>query len=100
MIIGVGLVAVLPAVVWPVGPLRAAPRLFQAVRWILIATVVTVALADLYRIGPDRDAPKMRWVSVDAVVATVLWLVASIGFSVDVSHSATMRTQARDDRYR
>ncbi len=99
MIIGVGLVAVLPAVVGQSdlsGPLR---WLFQAVRWILIATVVTVALAVLYRIGPDRD-PKMRWVSVGAVVATVLWLVASIGFSVYVSTFGNYAHAARDDRYR
>jgi len=47
--------------------------------------VVTVALALLYRIAPHRDAPKVRWVSVGAAAATLLWLLASIGFSVYVS---------------
>jgi membrane protein len=64
------------------GPLR---WLLELVRWLLIAVMVTVALAVLYRIGPDRDAPKIRWVSVGAVIATVLWLVASLGFSFYVS---------------
>ncbi len=85
MLIVFGLVAVLPALVGQLdlaGPLR---WLLEIVRWILVAGFVTVALAVLYRIGPDRDAPKMRWVSVGAVVATVLWLVASIGFSVYVA---------------
>ena len=63
--------------------------LLQAARWVLIAVVVSVALAVLYRVAPDRDAPKMRWVSVGAVVATVLWLIASIGFSIYVAASAT-----------
>ena len=51
----------------------------------LVAVLVTAALAVLYRIAPDRDAPKMRWVSVGAALATVLWLLASIGFSIYVS---------------
>ena len=59
--------------------------LLQAARWILLVVLVTVALAVLYRVAPDRDAPKMRWVSVGAGAATVLWLIASIGFSVYVS---------------
>ena len=54
----------------------------QVVRWMLTRALVTVALAVLYRVAPDRDAPKMRWVSVGAAVATVLWLVASAGFSI------------------
>ena len=29
--------------------------------------IVSVALAVIYRVGPDRDAPKIRWVSVGAV---------------------------------
>jgi membrane protein len=60
--------------------------LLQVVRWVLIAVLVTIALAVLYRVAPDRDAPKMRWVSVGAGVATVLWLVASAGFSIYVAN--------------
>jgi membrane protein len=59
--------------------------LLTIVRWVLIAVLVAAALAVLYRVAPDRDAPKMRWVSVGAVVATVLWLLASAGFSLYVS---------------
>jgi membrane protein len=59
--------------------------LLQAARWILLVIVLTAALAILYRLAPDRDAPKMRWVSVGAAVATVLWLIASIGFSIYVA---------------
>jgi len=60
--------------------------LLQVVRWVLIAALVSAALAVLYRVAPDRDAPKMRWVSVGAAVATVLWLVASVGFSLYVAN--------------
>jgi membrane protein len=36
-------------------------------------------------VAPDRDAPKFRWVSIGAVVATLLWVLASVGFSLYVS---------------
>jgi membrane protein len=84
MVIVFGLVAVLPAVLGrlDLGPLS---WVLQILRWVLIAAIVSVALAVIYRIGPDRDAPKIRWVSVGAVVATVLWLIASIGFAIYVA---------------
>ena len=84
MIILVTLIAVLPVVfaIFEGGPLR---WLVQVVRWVLIAVLIMVALAVLYRVGPDRDAPKMRWVSVGAIVATVVWLLVSVGFSLYVT---------------
>ncbi|WUJ67862.1 YihY/virulence factor BrkB family protein [Kribbella soli] len=58
--------------------------LLVVVRLVLAVVLISVALAVTYRLGPDRDAPRIRWVSIGAVVATILWLVASIGFSVYV----------------
>jgi membrane protein len=39
-------------------------------------------LSLLYRWGPDRDAPRFRWTSPGAVLATLVWVAASIGFSI------------------
>jgi len=64
------------------GPLR---WVIEAVRWLLLAALVMLALAVLYRVAPDRDAPRFRWVSAGAVAATVLWLVASAAFSLYVT---------------
>ncbi|WBQ08293.1 YihY/virulence factor BrkB family protein [Kribbella sp. CA-293567] len=58
--------------------------LLGAARLLVAILLITVALAVVYRLGPDRDAPRMRWVSTGAMVATVIWLVASIGFSIYV----------------
>ncbi|HEY5980525.1 MAG TPA: YhjD/YihY/BrkB family envelope integrity protein [Microlunatus sp.] len=84
MIILVTLIAVLPIIfsVFEGGPLR---WLVQVVRWVLIAVLIMIALAVLYRVAPDRDAPKMRWASPGAIVATLLWLVVSVGFSLYVT---------------
>jgi membrane protein len=54
----------------------------QILGYIVLFLIVTAALAILYRYAPDRDAPKMKWVSIGALVATLIWLLASIGFSI------------------
>ncbi|WP_432876841.1 YihY/virulence factor BrkB family protein [Kribbella sp. CA-245084] len=57
----------------------------DVIRLGLAIVLITVALAVVYRLGPDRDAPRIRWISVGAGVATIIWLLASIGFSVYVA---------------
>ena len=52
------------------------------VRWLVLAVIAMVALSVLYRFAPDRDAPRWRWVSPGAVLATVVAVVASIAFSI------------------
>jgi membrane protein len=92
MVIMLGIVAVLPPLlkaVFGTGVLR---WVFQILGWLVLVVLVAVALAILYRLGPDRDAPRMAWVSVGAIVATVLWLVASIGFSI---YTATFGNYAK-----
>jgi membrane protein len=54
-------------------------------RWPILAVLVTVALAAIYRYAPDRADPKWRWVTVGSFIATVLWITASVGFSIYVS---------------
>jgi membrane protein len=61
----------------------------QVVRWILLLGLVTVALAVLYRSAPDRDAPRLRWVSLGAVIATTVWIVVSVLFSLYASKSGS-----------
>jgi membrane protein len=65
---------------------------FQILGWLVLMVIVMVVLGFLYRIAPDRDAPKIKWVSVGAVVATVIWLLASIGFSI---YSSTFGNYAK-----
>ncbi len=60
----------------------------RVARWPLLALIVLIFLALLYRYGPCRRSAKWRWVTVGSVFATVLWLIASAGFSFYVSHFA------------
>jgi membrane protein len=60
--------------------------LVKLVPWLVLAGVVTVALGALYRYGPSRREPKTRWVSWGAAVAALLWIGASILFSIYVAN--------------
>jgi membrane protein len=54
--------------------------------WPLLIVVVMIGLAVLYRYAPDRHPPRWRWVSPGAIVATILWLIGSVGFTIYVTH--------------
>jgi membrane protein len=84
VIVTFGLVAVVPKVfdALPLGVVGTV--LAQVVRWLLLLAVFAGSLAVLYRVAPDRDAPRFRWVSLGAVIVTVLWALVSVGFSVYV----------------
>lgn len=86
IVLMLGLVAVMPPLLQGLfGDNPVLRVLLSVARWVLLVVLVAGALALLYRIAPHRDAPKFRWVSVGAAVATALWLLASIGLSVYVS---------------
>jgi membrane protein len=80
------LIAVLPAVLGNLGLGRAAELAISIGRWPALIVLVAVALAILYRLGPDRANPRFRWVSWGALAAVVLWVAISAGFSYYVSN--------------
>jgi membrane protein len=57
----------------------------EVARWPLLAIFLLDGLAVIYRYGPQRRRPMWRWVTPGAVVAMIVGLVASIGFSIYVS---------------
>jgi membrane protein len=85
-IVAIALVAVLPAAVQLLAVGTATKWLLMIVQWPLLIILVILGLAVLYRYAPDRDKPQWRWVSSGAMAATVLWIVASIGFTVYVAN--------------
>jgi membrane protein len=85
MVIMLAIIAVLPPLLERLVGGGAFRWVLQIAGYILMFVIVAAALAILYRLAPDRDAPKMKWVSVGALVATVIWLIASIGFSIYTS---------------
>jgi membrane protein len=85
-VVAVALIAVFPGVVEDLGLGRAGELAASIARWIVLALLMLLALAVLYRYAPDRANPRWRWVSWGAVVALVLWLLGSVGFSYYVDN--------------
>lgn len=83
----VAVIAVLPALLGNLGTLGR--WTFAVLRWPLLAAISMVGLAALYRYAPDRDNPRWRWVSVGAVVGTVLWLAGSAVFALYANRFGT-----------
>lgn len=81
-----GLVAAFPVVLDQLGLGTLGRSLVNVARWVGLTLLIGVALAALYRYGPDRDRARWRWVSWGAFVAVVLWLAASAAFSLYVSN--------------
>jgi membrane protein len=52
------------------------------VRFVILGGLLVVGLAVLYRYAPDRDKPKWTWVSGGSGIATLLWVLATVGFSL------------------
>jgi membrane protein len=80
------LAVVLPVVlaVLPLGDLLNA--LLSFLRWPLMALLFIIALQSVYRFAPNRKKARWRWVSWGATIATLLWITASILFSVYVQN--------------
>jgi membrane protein len=61
-----------------------AGTLLNFARWPILAVLVALGFALIYRVGPCRKDASWRWISWGSGIATVLWLAGSILFSVYV----------------
>ncbi|WP_370326032.1 YihY/virulence factor BrkB family protein [Euzebya sp.] len=84
--VAVGLIAVVPPVIDSLGLGVAGTIGAQVARWTLLALLIVVSLAVLYRLAPDREDARWSWLSPGAVLATVLFLLVSVGFSFFVDN--------------
>src|SRR3954465_106627 len=63
-----------------------AVTIWNIAKWPVLAFVVSFMLALLYYAAPNARLPKFQWISAGAVVALIMWVVASFGFFLPGSH--------------
>jgi membrane protein len=63
-----------------------AVTIYQIAKWPIMAGVVLVILAALYYAAPSARLPRIQWLSPGAVVALVIWIVASAAFGFYVAN--------------
>jgi membrane protein len=85
-LLSIGIIVAVPIVInlAQLGPLAGVA--IKLAPWLALAVVVTIALGAVYRHGASRAGPQTRWVSWGALAATVLWIGASLLFSVYVAN--------------
>lgn len=86
VIISMALVVVFPVVIRALGLPNWAYTALGFSRWLLLFLLLLFTLAAVYRIGPNRENAKWRWVNWGAFIATVLWVLGSWLFSFYVSN--------------
>lgn len=63
-----------------------AVTVWNIAKWPVLLLVVVVILAVLYGFAPNVRQPKFRWISIGAIVALLVWAVATGAFVVYVTN--------------
>jgi membrane protein len=61
-------------------------QVFKLLTWLAAVGLGSVGFALIMRYGPDRRPAKWRWLAPGALVATLLWIAVSFGFSLYVAY--------------
>ncbi|MBC2931757.1 YihY/virulence factor BrkB family protein [Nocardioides sp. zg-1228] len=88
-VVAVGLVLTGPAaeaVGRAIGLESAAVTVWSIAKWPVLLAVVVLIVALLYYATPNVKQPKLRWISIGAVVAIVVWVLASAAFGFYVAN--------------
>lgn len=91
-IVAIAILVFLPVAIEFIGLDAYAKVLLRAASLLLLVTFVTASLSLLYYFGPSRRSAKWYWITPGSSIATVLWLAASVLFSLYVGHIASYDT--------
>ncbi|WP_210439053.1 YihY/virulence factor BrkB family protein [Nocardioides xinjiangensis] len=88
-VVAVGLVLTGPAaeaVGRAIGLGDTAVTVFNIAKWPVLLAVVVLIVALLYYATPNVKQPKFRWISVGALAAIIVWVIASAAFGFYVAN--------------
>lgn len=60
--------------------------IWSSAKWPVLLAIVVLIVAILYYATPNVKQPKLRWISVGAVVAIVVWALSSAAFGFYVAN--------------
>ncbi len=81
VLLAIGAMVALPALLNQLGLEHQTRLVVSIVRWPALLAAISLLLALIYRYGPDRPDPRWRWISWGSALASLAWLIASLGFS-------------------
>jgi len=77
----IAVVGILPALLALLPLDELTDLLLRYARWPLLLLVAGIGISILYRFGPSRTRPNWRWISWGSILACLVWIAASAGFS-------------------
>jgi membrane protein len=77
---------VVDAVAGPLGVGSTAVSIWNVAKWPVLLAVVVLMFALLYHAAPNVKLPGFKWVTPGALVAVVVWLIASAAFGIYVAN--------------
>lgn len=80
-IVAMGVVVIFPAIAQFLNFGQEFESLIGLASWVALIFLFSLFLSAVYRYAPDRRVPKWKWVSAGSVIASVLWIAVSLGFS-------------------
>ncbi len=87
-VLGLAILLFLPVAIAFVGLSEYVGVLVHLAGFAVLVGFVLLAIALLYRFGPNHKAARWHWVTPGSLLATLLWLAASALFSAYVAHIA------------
>jgi len=61
--------------------------LMNVTTWAVAAVLASIGIGATYRYGPSRHDARWQWLTVGSALATLLWLIATVGFG---AYAATL----------
>ena len=86
VLVAVALVAALPPIIDALELPGWVSVVVEVARWIVLLLAVVTALSVLYRWAPEHGSHRWKWLSFGAIVATLIWVAVSVGFSIYVDN--------------
>ena len=84
--ISLTLVAVLPALLDSLVDVPGQRVAFEVGRWLLLLAGVVVSIGVLLRVAPDRPDDPPRLITKGVLIASLMWILVSVGFSLYVDN--------------
>jgi len=81
LLLALGAIVVLPALMNYLGLESIGGTIIMLARWPALYLLVVLALAIIYRFGPDREHAQWHWITWGSALAALAWIAASIVFS-------------------
>jgi membrane protein len=85
VLVMLALVVALPSVLDSIGVGDIGKIAIGLARWVLLAALLLFGLGVIFQYGPQRRRPRWRWITPGAIVAVIVGLAASVGFSTYVT---------------